>query len=169
MAEARAQKKNIMGSPRKMRLMLDLIRGKRVQEALSILHFAPNHASIVAEQTLRSAIANFQLKPQHSRYDVEDLVVKECFADGGAMLKRVLPAPMGRAFRVRKRSNHITIVIGDKPAQQNDRAGRKAEATKTLPAKKTAGPKGAAASETETKKPRTRKAAPKKDAATKGE
>ena len=168
MAEARAQKKNIMGSPRKMRLMLDLIRGKRVQEAISILHFAPNHASIVAEQTLRSAIANFQLKPQHSRYDVEDLVVKECFADGGPMLKRVLPAPMGRAFRVRKRSNHITIVIGDKPAQQNDRSGKKADGTATKTAAKKAAP-SAKTADTETAKKPAKKASTKKDAAKKGE
>ncbi len=160
MAEARAQKKNIQGSPRKMRLMLDLIRGKRVPDALSILHFAPNHASIVAEQTLRSAIANFQLKPQNGRIDVEELFVKECFADGGPMLKRILPAPMGRAFRVRKRSNHITIVIGDKPAQKNDRAGKKSEASE----KKTETPaKKAVAPEAETaKKPRARKASTKK-------
>jgi large subunit ribosomal protein L22 len=160
MAEARAQKKNIQGSPRKMRLMLDLIRGKRVPEALSILHFAPNHASIVAEQTLRSAIANFQLKPQNGRVDVEELFVKECFANGGPMLKRVLPAPMGRAFRVRKRSNHITIVIGDKPAQKNDRTGKKTEASEkkaVTPAKKAAAPAAEAA-----KKPRARKASTKK-------
>jgi len=141
--------------------MLDLIRGKRVQDALSILHFSPNHASIVAEQTLRSAIANFQLKPEHSRIDVDELVVKECFADGGPMLKRILPAPMGRAFRVRKRSNHLTIVIGDKPAQKNTRptsapkpvataeaapaAEPKKTRAKSAPKKSTAKAKGASA------------------------
>ena len=122
-----------------MRLMLALIRGKRVTEALSILHFTPNHASIVAEQTLRSAIANFQLKPENARHDVENLVVRECFADGGPMLKRVLPAPMGRAFRVRKRSNHLTIVIGDKPAEKaRAKAAVTAEAEAPKVAKKAA-------------------------------
>ncbi len=84
-------------------------------EALSILHFTPNHASLVAEKTLRSAISNFQMVPDNARFDVEDLFVRECFADGGPALKRILPAPMGRAFRVRKRSNHLTIIVGDEP------------------------------------------------------
>lgn len=98
-----------------MRIVLNLIRGKRVPEALSILHFTPNHASIVAEKTLRSAVANFQMDPENARLDVDDLYVRECSSDGGAVLKRILPAPMGRAFRVRKRSNHLTIVVGDEP------------------------------------------------------
>jgi large subunit ribosomal protein L22 len=98
-----------------MRIVLDMIRGKRVPEALSILHFTPNHASIVAEKTLRSAVANFQMNPENARVDAEDLFVRECSSDGGAVLKRVLPAPMGRAFRVRKRSNHLRIVVGDEP------------------------------------------------------
>ena len=111
--QAHALKRSIQSSPRKMRIVLDLIRGKRVPEALAILHFTPNHASVVVEKTLRSAIANFQMKPANARFDVEDLYVRECSADGGAMLKRVLPAPMGRAFRVRKRSNHLRIIVGD--------------------------------------------------------
>lgn len=104
-----------------MRIVLDQIRGKKVPEALAILHFTPNHASVVAEKTLRSAIANFQMDPEHARIDVEDLYVRECSADGGAMLKRVLPAPMGRAFRVRKRSNHLRIVVGDTLTPRNAR------------------------------------------------
>lgn len=126
MAEAHAQKRSIQSSPRKMRLMLDMIRGKRVTEALSLLHFTPNHASIVCEQTLRSAIANFQTRPENSGIDIEELWVRECFADGGAMLKRILPAPMGRAFRVRKRSNHLTITVSNKPLNsQIKKMGRK--------------------------------------------
>ena len=112
---AHAIKRGIQSSPVKMRIVLDLIRGKRVPEALSILHFTPNHASIVAEKTLRSAVANFQMDTENARVDVDDLFVRECSSDGGAMLKRILPAPMGRAFRVRKRSNHLTIVVGDAP------------------------------------------------------
>jgi large subunit ribosomal protein L22 len=126
MAQARAIKRSIQSSPRKMRLMLDLIRGKRVSEALSLLHFTPNHASVVCEQTLRSAIANFQTKPENSGIDIEELWVRECFSDGGAVLKRVLPAPMGRAFRVRKRSNHLTIVVSNNPLNsQIAKMGRK--------------------------------------------
>lgn len=98
-----------------MRIVLNMIRGKRVPEALSILHFTPNHASIVAEKTLRSAVSNFQMDPENARFDVEDLFVRECQADGGAMLKRISAAPMGRAYRIRKRSNHLTIVVGDAP------------------------------------------------------
>lgn len=97
-----------------MRIVLDEIRGKKVPEALSILHFMTNRASNVAEQTLRSAIANFQLKDDNRGIDVEALFVTECYADGGPMLKRISAAPMGRAYRIRKRSNHLTIVIGDK-------------------------------------------------------
>lgn len=126
MAQARAIKRSIQSSPRKMRLMLDLIRGKRVTEALSLLHFTPNHASVVCEQTLRSAIANFQTTPDNSGIDIEELWVRECFSDGGAVLKRVLPAPMGRAFRVRKRSNHLTIVVSNNPLNsQIAKMGRK--------------------------------------------
>ena len=112
---ARAIKRSIQSSPVKMRIVLNLIRGKRVPEALSILHFTPNHASIVAEKTLRSAVANFQMNPENARLDADDLFVRECSSDGGAVLKRILPAPMGRAFRVRKRSNHLTIIVGDEP------------------------------------------------------
>jgi large subunit ribosomal protein L22 len=112
---AYAIKRGIQSSPVKMRIVLDLIRGKRVPEALSILHFTPNHASIVAEKTLRSAVANFQMDTENARVDVDDLFVRECSSDGGAVLKRILPAPMGRAFRVRKRSNHLRIVVGDAP------------------------------------------------------
>jgi large subunit ribosomal protein L22 len=130
MAEARAQKRSIQSSPRKMRLMLDMIRGKKVPQAISILHFTPNHASLVAEKTLRSAVANFQLKQENARYDIEDLYVSECYADGGAMLKRTLPAPMGRAFRMRKRSNHLTIVVSNRPPKgaikDNTRARKRA-------------------------------------------
>ena len=150
MAQAIAKKKNIQSSPVKMRLVLDLIRGKKVPEALATLHFMTNKASHVAEQTLRSAIANFQLKDENRGIDVENLFVAECFSDGGPMLKRIMPAPMGRAFRVRKRSNHLTIVVSDrlpgkraeiKPAPQAEQAQVSepaAEAPKRTRKKKTA-------------------------------
>jgi len=166
MAEARAQKRSIQGSPRKMRLMLDLIRGKRVPEAISLLHFSPNHASLVAEKTLRSAIANFQLKPENARVDLEDLYVLQCFADGGPMLKRIMPAPMGRAYRVRKRSNHLTIVVGEN-AKAKQAAGRKSTAkTAAKPSAKAAAKAAPVAKATPVaeaapaaKKPRAKKAA----------
>lgn len=101
-----------------MRLVIDLIRGKSVEEALSILHFSPKHASKAAEKVLRSAIANIQNKDESGHIDTEDLYVKECFVDGGPSLKRILPAPQGRAFRMLKRSNHVTIIVAQRAAEE---------------------------------------------------
>jgi large subunit ribosomal protein L22 len=112
--ETKAINKYIATSPRKMRLVIDLIRGKGVEEALSILHFTTKHAAKTAERVLRSAISNAQNKEESGRLDTATLFVKEAFVNGGAMAKRVMPAPMGRAFRIRKRSNHITIVLGQR-------------------------------------------------------
>jgi len=112
--EAQAINRYIGTSPRKMRLVIDLIRGKSVDEALHVLHFSPKHASKVAEKILRSAVANLQNKDQGGRLEPEDIVVKRAFVDGGMTMKRISPAPMGRAFRIRKRSNHVTIVVGPK-------------------------------------------------------
>ena len=96
-----------------MRLVVDLIRGKSVEEAMSILHFSPKHAAKVVEQTLRSAVSNLTNKVETGRVDNKEVVVKTIFVDGGAVLKRVLPAPQGRAFRKKKRSNHLTIIVED--------------------------------------------------------
>jgi len=112
--EAKAINRYVGSSPRKMRLVIDLIRGRAVEEALSILHFAPKHAARAAEKVLRSAISNIQNKDESGRVDTATLFVKQAFVDGGPMQKRVLPAPMGRAFRVRKRSNHITIIVSQR-------------------------------------------------------
>lgn len=109
--EAKARFKYIPTSPRKMRTVIDLIRGKSVEEALSILHFTKKHAARDAEKVLRSAVANLMNKAEDERIDVSELYVKEAYVDGGPMLKRVLPAPQGRAYRIRKRSNHVTIVV----------------------------------------------------------
>ena len=97
--EAKAINRYIGTSPRKMRLVIDLIRGRAVEEALSILHFTPKHAAKTAEKVLRSAISNLQNKEESGRVDASTLYVKEAFVNGGTMAKRVLPAPMGRAFR----------------------------------------------------------------------
>jgi len=131
MPEARAINRYINSSPRKMRLVIDLIRGKSVPEALSILHFSPKHASRVAEKVLRSAVSNFQNKDETGRTEADTLFVKEVFVDGGPGLKRMLPAPMGRAYRIVKRSNHLTIVV----SQHEQKTKPKAE---TKPKKKEA-------------------------------
>jgi len=114
MLEARAIHRYVNSSPRKMRLVVDLIRGKSVPQALSILHFSPKHASRVAEKVLRSAVSNLQNKDEAGRTELETLFVKKVSVDGGPGMKRMLPAPMGRAYRIVKRSNHLTIVIGQR-------------------------------------------------------
>jgi large subunit ribosomal protein L22 len=112
--EARAINRYIGTSPRKMRLVIDLIRGKSVDEALHILHFSPKHASKVAEKVLRSAVSNLQNKDDAGRLEPGDIVVRQAYVDAGATMKRISPAPMGRAYRIRKRSNHVTIVVAAK-------------------------------------------------------
>lgn len=106
--------RNCPSSPRKMRLVADLIRGVEVNKALGILKFTKKEASIKLEKLLLSAIANWQAKNDGVRLDETNLVVSEIFVDEGKMLKRVQPAPQGRAHRIRKRSNHVTIVVGEK-------------------------------------------------------
>jgi large subunit ribosomal protein L22 len=111
MLEARAINRYVNSSPRKMRLVVDLIRGKSVPEALSILHFSTKHPSKIAEKVLRSAVSNLQSKDEAGRTEAENMFVKEIFVDCGPTLKRMLPAPMGRAYRKLKRSNHLTIIV----------------------------------------------------------
>jgi large subunit ribosomal protein L22 len=130
--EAQAINRYIGTSPRKMRLVIDLIRGKSVPEALHILHFSPKHASKVAEKVLRSAVSNLQNKDEGGRLDPEEIVVKRASVDGGMTMKRISPAPMGRAFRIRKRSNHVTIVVAAKEGTPAKKAkeSKKAKETK---------------------------------------
>lgn len=113
--EAVAKLNNCPTSPRKMRLIADLIRGKKVEEALNILRFNRQKESAPrVEKLLLSAVANWGQKNEGARVEDSNLFVKTIFVDGGPMLKRILPAPQGRAHRVRKRSNHITLVIDSK-------------------------------------------------------
>ncbi len=99
-------------SPRKMRLVADLVRGAEVEKALAILRFNPKEASRRLEKLLLSAIANWQAKNEDANIEDADLIVKEIRVDSGRMLKRLRPAPQGRAHRIRKRSNHVTLVVG---------------------------------------------------------
>ncbi len=99
-------------SPRKMRLVADLIRGEEVEKALSILKFNPKEASINLEKLMLSAIANWQAKNEEENIEEAGLFVKEIYVDSATMLKRLRPAPQGRAHRIRKRSNHVTLVLG---------------------------------------------------------
>lgn len=101
-------------SPRKMRLVADLVRGEDVEKALAILRFNSKEASRRLEKLLLSAIANWQVKNEDADIEEADLFVKEIRVDGGRMLKRLRPAPQGRAHRIRKRSNHVTLVLGSR-------------------------------------------------------
>lgn len=112
--EAKAIHRYIGSSPRKMRLVIDLIRGIRVDKAMEILHFQPKHASNDAEKVLRSAVSNLMNANETERIEPSDLFVKEVFVDQGPTLKRISPAPMGRAYKIRKRSCHLTIVVATK-------------------------------------------------------
>ncbi|NJN42177.1 MAG: 50S ribosomal protein L22 [Flammeovirgaceae bacterium] len=103
--------KNVPTSPRKMRLVADLIRGQRVSNALSILKFERKHPSAKLEKLLLSAISSWEIKNSDTKLEDADLFVKEVFVDGGRILKRLRPAPQGRAHRIRKRSNHVTLVV----------------------------------------------------------
>ncbi len=112
--EAKAITRYIGSSPRKMRLVIDLIRGKSVDQALEILHFQSKHASHDAEKTLRSAVSNLMNLNDEVRIEPEEIYVKEAFVNQGPTLKRISPAPMGRAFRIRKRSCHVSITVTTK-------------------------------------------------------
>ncbi|WP_018618701.1 MULTISPECIES: 50S ribosomal protein L22 [Spirosoma] len=114
--EAVAKLKDVPTSPRKMRLIADLIRGQRVSRALGLLKYQPQAGADVLQKVLLSAVANWQQKNEDERIEDADLYVKTIFVDGGPMLKRLRPAPQGRGHRIRKRSNHITIVV-DSAAQ----------------------------------------------------
>jgi large subunit ribosomal protein L22 len=102
---------NCPSSPRKMRLVVDMIRGEEVNRALDILKYSTKEASRKVEKLLLSAIANWQKKNEEVRIEKSNLFVKEVFVDGGRTLKRLRPAPQGRGYRVRKRSNHVTIIL----------------------------------------------------------
>jgi large subunit ribosomal protein L22 len=109
-----AKLNNCPTSPRKMRLVADQIRGEDISNALSILKFSPKEASRRLEKLLVSAISNWQSKNEDANIDLAQLFVKEITVDGGSMLKRIRPAPQGRAHRIRKRSNHVTLVLSSK-------------------------------------------------------
>lgn len=102
---------NVPTSPRKMRLVADLIRGVRVNQALSILKYEPKVGAEKLEKLLLSAISNWSAKNTDLKLEEADLFVKDIFVDSGRMLKRLRPAPQGRAHRIRKRSNHVTLVV----------------------------------------------------------
>src|SRR5579863_1583728 len=116
-----AKLSNCPTSPRKMNLVAELIREQDVYKALNILHFSPKHAAKKMEKLLRSAIANFEAKSGERAEDA-GLYVSECRVDGAPILKRFRPAPQGRAYRIRKRSNHIILAVNKREANASDTA-----------------------------------------------
>jgi len=109
--EAVAKLRNEPTAPRKMRLVADMIRGRNVYDALNILKFESKSGALKLEKLLISAIANWEEINEDQRSDEADLFIKEIKVDGARILKRLRPAPQGRAHRIRKRSNHITLVV----------------------------------------------------------
>ena len=118
-----AKLNDVPTSPRKMRLVADMIRGVEVNRALDILHYSKKEASYRLEKLVRSAIANWEAKNENSRKELENgnVFVQTIMVDGGRQLKRIRTAPQGRAARIRKRSTHVTVIVGtknEKPAEE---------------------------------------------------
>ena len=172
MALAKAILKNVPTSPRKMRYVVDMIRGVDVEKALNILKFSTKHPAREVEKLLLSATNNWKEKNQGLNPEDSGLFVKEVFVDGGTMLKRWLPAPQGRAYRKRKRSNHVTLIVDSRISPSVEEVTNVAEeepaveVTETAAKKKTAAKKPAAkkaVEKTEEKTTKTRKSTKKVD------
>jgi large subunit ribosomal protein L22 len=117
--EAVARLNNVPTSPRKMRVVADMVRGERVNKALNLLKFEAKQGAARIEKLLLSAIANWQAKNEDQKLEDADLYIKTIHVDSGRILKRLRPAPQGRAHRIRKRSNHITLVVDSLNAVEN--------------------------------------------------
>jgi large subunit ribosomal protein L22 len=116
--EAVAKLKNVPTSPRKMRLVAGLVRGQNVTKALALLKFEANGGAEKIEKLLLSALSNWQQKNEDARIEDSNLYIKEIKVDEGKMLKRLRPAPQGRGHRIRKRSNHVTLIIDSRPDEE---------------------------------------------------
>jgi len=113
MTEGKSISKYVRMAPRKLQIVLDLIRGKKVEDALNILHFCPQKASIPVEKAIRSAIANVINEEGSNKVNVEEFFVKSALVNEGPVFKRFKPRAMGRATRIRKRTSHIKIIVSD--------------------------------------------------------
>ena len=143
--QAKALARFVRMSDRKLRRVADLVRGKKVPEALRILHFTPKYAAVPLEKTINSATANVLNLEGTAKLKAEDLFVKEIYVNGGPTLKRIRAVGMGRAYRIRKRTAHITVTVAETP----EKLKAKAQELQKL-AEKTKAPKVAA-------KPKTKK------------
>ena len=170
--EAVAKLNNYPTSPRKMRLLADLIRGLEVEKALGILQFNPKHPAVPMYKLLKSAINNWEQKNTDEKVEDAGLIVKTIMVDGGRVIKRMRPAPQGRGYRVRKRSNHVTIVVDSKnhngaPSVKKNVAKAEAvpEAVADGTAQEVVEPKKAGAKKATPKKEATKKTTTKKEKA----
>ena len=127
--EAVAKLRNYPTGPRKMRLLADVIRGMDIEKALAILEHHPQHNSIPLSKLLKSAINNWEQQNNNASAADAALVVKSVFVDGARILKRMRPAPQGRGYKIRKRSNHVTIIV-DSKQQANEPIGQLADGNK---------------------------------------
>ncbi len=157
--EAVAKLNNYPTSPRKMRLLADLIRGLEVEKALGILQFNPKHPAVPMYKLLKSAINNWEQKNSDEKVEDAGLIVKTIMVDCGRVIKRMRPAPQGRGYRVRKRSNHVTIVV-------DSSINGTVSAPKKVTAKAEAKPVEAAPEAVVAKKPAAKKTTAKKEGAT---
>jgi large subunit ribosomal protein L22 len=112
--EAVAKLRNYPTSPRKMRLLADLIRGMEVEKALGVLQFNTKHPAVPMYKLLKSAINNWEQKNEGAKVEDAQLIVKTVMVDGGRVIKRMRPAPQGRGYKIRKRSNHVTLSVDSK-------------------------------------------------------
>ena len=166
--EAVAKLNNYPTSPRKMRLLADLIRGLEVEKALGILQFNPKHPAVPMYKLLKSAINNWEQKNADEKVEDAGLIVKTIMVDCGRVIKRMRPAPQGRGYRIRKRSNHVTIVVDSIHANGNGAPKKKAEKAELAPVAEAAvAEKPAASKKAAPKKAAPKKAAPKAESKTK--
>jgi large subunit ribosomal protein L22 len=159
--EAVAKLNNYPTSPRKMRLLADLIRGLEVEKALGILQFNPKHPAVPMYKLLKSAINNWEQKNSTEKVEDAGLIVKTIMVDGGRVIKRMRPAPQGRGYRIRKRSNHVTIIVDSKNYSSVPSVKKSAAIAEAIPVEVPSEP---AKKVVETKKTTTKKAVVKKEA-----
>ena len=161
--EAVAKLNNYPTSPRKMRLLADLIRGMEVDKALGILQYNPKHPAVPLYKLLKSAINNWEQKNTEAKVEDAGLIVKTIMVDGGRVIKRMRPAPQGRGYRIRKRSNHVTLVV-DSRTEKIIPTAKKANAVAKIEEPVTVAEPAPEVNKAEkTATPRTKKATTKKN------
>ncbi len=162
--EAIAKLNNYPTSPRKMRLLADLIRGLEVEKALGILQFNPKHPAVPMYKLLKSAISNWEQKNTDEKAEDAGLFVKTIMVDCGRVLKRMRPAPQGRGYRIRKRSNHVTIIVDSSSAKAPYYPEKESGKTEVTSGAEEVLTEDTAPAKTSTKKTAPKKAVTKKEA-----